>query len=328
MCDAGPMAFEASSMDAEDMRTSANDFEQRDTSLLERLLFVGLVGFLLLGLGWCLWVIEEAVPLPEWRTDRESLAHSRLLALEGEVQSRSERVSKLRDDLLSATTLVEELDAAAKAAPSARTPARLEEARIDVRRYQALVRVAEQNLEAKRAALRPARAEHERIATAQRKERDAERIGRMGRLVLLQGAMAIAYSLLAWGLWSSARRAAWRYRSLLTALVVSSVILGLWITFRFSFELLPEALSPAGLSVAGIVACGFGIVRLTRWLSDSPRLTAARLWRRQCIRCGASFGPEDAYCWNCGKTVQEPCPACGGRRVAGAPCCSACGKEA
>lgn len=307
------------------MRTPVREFELRDTSMLERLLFVGLVGFVLLGLGWCLWLIEESVPKPEWRMDRQSQAQTRLLALEGEVQSRTDRVGKLRDELLSASTLVEELEVAARETPSARASARLDEARIDVRRYQALVRVAEKNLELKRAALLPARIEHEKVAAGARTERDAERIDRMGRLAVYQGCMVFVYSVLAWGVWSAARRAVWRYRSLLTALVVSSVVLGLWITFRFSFELLPEAYSPVGLSLAGIGACSFGLVRLTRWLSDPQRLSESRLWRRRCLTCGAAFGTEDLCCWNCGRSVQEPCTACGALRVTGAPRCSRCG---
>lgn len=128
-----------------------------------------------------------------------------------------------------------------------------------------------------------------------------------------------------WRLWKVARNAQWRFLSVLTALLAASVIQLIFLAFRYCWELL-QGLAQLGVAFLGSVGCILAIVALKRYLYNPERLAKSRLAGRCCPNCSTPFAPDQAYCWDCGRSLLEACAHCGAQRLRYAPHCGNCGE--
>lgn len=127
-----------------------------------------------------------------------------------------------------------------------------------------------------------------------------------------------------WRLWKIGRAAQWRFLSILTALVTTSVIQLMFLAFRYCWELL-QGLAQLGVAVLGSVGCILAIMALKRYVFNPERLARARLAGRSCPNCNTQFDPGQAYCWDCGRALLEPCPHCGAPHLRHSVHCASCG---
>jgi hypothetical protein len=146
-------------------------------------------------------------------------------------------------------------------------------------------------------------------------------------LFVLHFAYAGACFWVSWRLWRWGRNSQWRFVSVMTAMLTASVIQLVFLAFRYCWELL-QGLAQLGVALLGSVGCILAIVALKRYVFNPERLARARLAGQCCPNCSTRFEPGQAYCWDCGRGLTEPCTHCGAMRLRHAPHCSVCGQPA
>ncbi|MBW3622090.1 MAG: hypothetical protein KY468_01615 [Armatimonadetes bacterium] len=326
------------------------EVEELEMTRVEKMLVVGLVVFMLIGGFWVLNRIETLVPKPVLSQDHyvpegipiqkppieEELGipalRKQVERLQSEYQQRANVLSSRREAYEEAENAYqfrrEEFRTAIEAGRA--TPA-LEAAHQQARevRSQRLKEkeVAERRVQATRAQLKAPKSRLEALENRARRILEGRERTRNLILLALNFLFAGTMFFLSWKAWQRARRAQWRYLSLLTAWFTASVILLIFLTFRYCWEILLQNYTLLGVSLIGIVGCSLAIIALKRYVFSPERVARNRLAARACPNCSTPFTDGQEHCWDCGRPLLEPCPHCGKPHLRYAPHCSHCGRE-
>lgn len=191
-----------------------------------------------------------------------------------------------------------------------------ERAQARFRRAQREVATAQQAF----AAAQPAagRANDRIAAERERREDRRDLFTFLLRFVLVAGALAIGYWLLA-----RLRRRGSRYFMVGIAVVAYAAILALVFAADYITDYVdPLELGPLVLSLFGIAATLLAFMVLQRYLAR--RLPLRRVRKRECPFCGYPVRGT-THCEGCGRQAVAGCSGCGADRRVGVLHCGACG---
>ncbi|HEY3411416.1 MAG TPA: zinc ribbon domain-containing protein [Armatimonadota bacterium] len=341
------------------MATGIRESEELEITRVEKVLMLGLVVFLLIGALWALEHMDNLVPQPvlsrtayqseyygydgRWAGDRPRESGPPIEDAVGIPPVRA-RVEKLQHVVNVRRAQLDRANAVVREADRQYQFGR-EEFRTGIE--------AAQRTGAQEAAYRRARALYERAiavrnaAKAALAKAEADLAGPQGQLTALEKKAGQIYSKrthqrdiilfvlhfafagvcfwISWSLWRWGRNTQWRFLTILTALLTASVIQLIFLAFRYCWEIF-QGLAQLGVALLGSVGCILAIVALKRYVFNPERLARSRLAGRCCPNCSTRFEPGQAYCWDCGRSLQETCEHCGVNRLRYAPHCGNCGK--
>jgi hypothetical protein len=295
------------------------DVEDIQTTTSEKLLALVLVGFLLIGGVWTYQRIDDEVRDSVAVEDvRPSAADQATLQRLEDARVRLDVATQARAAARDNLELRREayrtaLDAGRQAPQLERA---YERAQARFRRAQREVATAQQAF----AAAQPAagRANDRIAAERERREDRRDLFTFLLRFVLVAGALAIGYWLLA-----RLRRRGSRYFMVAVAVVAYAAILALVFASDYITDYVdPLELGPLVLSLFGIVATLLAFMALQRYLAR--RLPLRRVRKRECPFCGYPVRGT-THCEGCGRQAVAGCSACGADRRVGVLHCGACG---
>jgi tetratricopeptide (TPR) repeat protein len=118
-----------------------------------------------------------------------------------------------------------------------------------------------------------------------------------------------------------ARQRQSRYTILANSFMAFSILLLAYMVLEFTWR----SFQVIGVSLIGALATGSALVYLKKEYFKPERVTLKRLSQRRCPYCNFPFEKDDAYCKNCGQSLEEKCRSCGSKRVKFAKHCQNCG---
>ena len=341
------------------MATGIREAEDLEITRVEKVLMLGLVVFLLIGAFWALEHIDNLVPQPvisrtayssggqgydgEWGRDRPREQSPPIEETVGIPPLRT-RVEKLQQVVNVRRAKLDRASAVVREADRKYQFGR-EEFRTGIegaqrtgvqeaayQRARALYTLSIAARDTAKTALAKAEGDladpHKQLTALEDKAQKvyAQRTQQRDLLLfVLHFAYAGACFWVSWRLWRWGRNAQWRFLTIFTAMLTASVIQLLFLAFRYCWEIL-QGLAQLGVAFLGSVGCIAAIVALKRYVFNPERLARSRLAGRCCPNCSTPFESGQAYCWDCGRSLVEPCAQCGEMRLRYASHCGNCGK--